>query len=115
MSLKAGTQRALLKLGVYHRLKESPVYDIYWKVVNARIVRQRDQEFEFYPHPNTTLPSYNDFRFVLDYKLVDEPDDKDHWRRLKVNPAHPKTGPQRGCSGEQPCVYANFMKFDPRL
>ena len=48
MSLKAGTQRALLKLGVYHRLKESPVYDIYWKVFNARIVRQRDQEVAFY-------------------------------------------------------------------
>ena len=48
MSLKAGTQRALLKLGVYHSLKESPVYDIYWKVFNARIVRQRDQEVEFY-------------------------------------------------------------------
>ena len=48
MSLKAAAQRALLQLGLYYRVKESLVYDVYWRVFNARIVRARNKEVEFY-------------------------------------------------------------------
>jgi FkbM family methyltransferase len=55
-SLKAGAQQILLKLGLYYRLKESLVYDTYWRLCDPRIVRARDKEIEFYRKVLAGLP-----------------------------------------------------------
>jgi FkbM family methyltransferase len=47
-SLKSRVQRMLLRLGVYYRLKESSVYELYWRLLDPRVITARDAEVNFY-------------------------------------------------------------------
>jgi hypothetical protein len=47
-SLKASVQALLRRLGVYHRLKSSNLYDFYWAIADRRLVENRRREIEFY-------------------------------------------------------------------
>jgi len=47
-SLKQFIQALLKKLHVYERLKESWVYDLFWRVADRRVIEERDREVEFY-------------------------------------------------------------------
>jgi FkbM family methyltransferase len=44
----ASAQRILKRVGLYHRLKTSPLYDIYWKFANPRVTEGRDLEIRLY-------------------------------------------------------------------
>jgi FkbM family methyltransferase len=46
--LKPNLQTALKRLGLYQRLKASPIYDLYWMMANRRIINDRSREVEFY-------------------------------------------------------------------
>ena len=46
-----------MRLGLYYRLKESLVYDLYWRVFNSGVVRARDREVAFYRRVLEGLPS----------------------------------------------------------
>jgi FkbM family methyltransferase len=48
MMLKRSAQAALKKIGLYHRLKISLLYDLYWRVVNREVIERRDAEVQFY-------------------------------------------------------------------
>ena len=41
-------QRCLKSVGLYDRVKQSPLYDAYWHVVDQGVLRQRDAEVRFY-------------------------------------------------------------------
>lgn len=41
-------QRILKKVGVYHRLKASRLYDVYWSVADRRVTDARDLEIRLY-------------------------------------------------------------------
>lgn len=47
-SVKQYLQTALRRVGVYHRLKASPVYDLYWSVADNRLIKGRSRELDFY-------------------------------------------------------------------
>jgi FkbM family methyltransferase len=47
-NLKKRAQDWLLKAGLYHRLKASPVYDAYWWFADRRISQRRAEELAFY-------------------------------------------------------------------
>ena len=47
-SLKLNLQSMLKRLGLYYRLKNSALYDLYWRVVDRRIVEARNKELAFY-------------------------------------------------------------------
>ena len=47
-ALKGRLQSALKRAGVYHRLKNSHVYDLYWRVADRRLIDARSKEVEFY-------------------------------------------------------------------
>lgn len=34
--------------GIYHRLKASPLYDVYWRIANPAILEERNREIAFY-------------------------------------------------------------------
>lgn len=57
MDLKTSMQQALQRLGLYYRLKESAVYDAYWRVFDARVVNARNREVAFYREVLDGLPS----------------------------------------------------------
>ena len=46
--MKSRVQRFLKRLGVYPRLQASNLYDIYWRLVDKRIIDRRSREVEFY-------------------------------------------------------------------
>lgn len=46
--LKPYIQKLLGCLGLYQRLKASAIYDLYWKLVDRRIIDNRRKEIEFY-------------------------------------------------------------------
>ena len=45
---KALGQACLKRMGIYHRLTASVVYDVYWKVFNRSLIDDRDREVAFY-------------------------------------------------------------------
>jgi FkbM family methyltransferase len=47
-SLKSSMQTILRRVGLYHRLKASPLYDLYWSVVDKSLVDDGRREVEFY-------------------------------------------------------------------
>jgi len=47
-SSKQYLQERLKRLGIYHRLKASPLYQIYWSVADHSILDGAAKEFEFY-------------------------------------------------------------------
>jgi FkbM family methyltransferase len=47
-SLKAQVQVLLRRLGIYHRLKSSYLYDLYWGLADRKLVENRRKELEFY-------------------------------------------------------------------
>jgi FkbM family methyltransferase len=46
--LKRYVQATLKRAGIYHRLKASPVYDLYWTVADRRLIERRNKEIAFY-------------------------------------------------------------------
>src|SRR5262249_22777465 len=46
--LKVHIQTMLRRIGVYHRLKMSRVYDLYWWIIDRKWIDQRNVEIEFY-------------------------------------------------------------------
>ena len=46
--LKSIVQQALRSLGIYQRLKSSPVYDFYWRAVDRSVIDDREKEVDFY-------------------------------------------------------------------
>ena len=47
-TLKPQVQETLRRLGLYHRLKGSFLYDFYWKIADRSLLESRRQEVEFY-------------------------------------------------------------------
>src|SRR5262245_51175476 len=47
-SLKTQLQEMLRRIGLYGRLKESWLYDCYWRFADRSILKERSQEVEFY-------------------------------------------------------------------
>ena len=47
-SSKQYLQQALKRIGLYHRLKASPLYDLYWSVADRSILDGATKELEFY-------------------------------------------------------------------
>src|SRR5438552_5055310 len=47
-SLKRFIQALLQKIHLYQRLKESWLYDLFWRVADRRLIEERDREVEFY-------------------------------------------------------------------
>jgi FkbM family methyltransferase len=45
---KRSLQNLLRRVGIYHRLKASWVYDFYWSIARREIIESRTQEIEFY-------------------------------------------------------------------
>ena len=52
----ASAQRILKSVGLYHRLKTSPLYDIYWKLADPRVTEARDHEIRLYQRVLGDLP-----------------------------------------------------------
>jgi len=46
--IKKATQSLLREVGLYHRFKNSVMYDFYWRVANGSIINQRNREVAFY-------------------------------------------------------------------
>jgi FkbM family methyltransferase len=46
--LKNLTRTWLKRVGIYHRLKESCVFDFYWRIVGRSVIDGRQREIEFY-------------------------------------------------------------------
>ena len=46
--MKARAQVLLRRLGIYHRLKSSYLYDLYWAMADSRLIENRRREVEFY-------------------------------------------------------------------
>jgi FkbM family methyltransferase len=47
-SLKSRVQRLLRRMGLYHRLQASALYDLYWGFADKKMIEERSQEIEFY-------------------------------------------------------------------
>jgi FkbM family methyltransferase len=47
-TLKAGAQQLLRRLGIYHRLKSSYLYDLYWGIADRKLIENRRKEVDFY-------------------------------------------------------------------
>lgn len=47
-NLKQRVQDVLRRAGLYHRLKASCLYDLYWSVADRRFLQQREEELGFY-------------------------------------------------------------------
>lgn len=47
-SLKASLRRMLEDIGLYHRVKTSWVYDLYWSIADKRVIDDRKREIDFY-------------------------------------------------------------------
>ncbi len=49
-SLKSTLQSLLKRVGVYHRLKASRLYDFYWSLADPQFVERTKKELQFYQH-----------------------------------------------------------------
>jgi FkbM family methyltransferase len=49
-TIKIVAQSLLQRMGLYHRLKASTLYDCYWWIADNRIIDQREREVGFYRH-----------------------------------------------------------------
>ena len=49
-ALKPYVQTLLKRAGLYHRLTASPIYDLYWRFADRRVIDDRQREVEFYRH-----------------------------------------------------------------
>jgi len=49
-SLKSTLQSLLKRVGVYHRLKASCLYDFYWSLADPQFVERTKKELQFYQH-----------------------------------------------------------------
>jgi FkbM family methyltransferase len=47
-ALKPYLQTVLRRLGLYERLKASPLYDLYWRMADRRVIDDRRREVQFY-------------------------------------------------------------------
>lgn len=47
-SLKRKLQQILKRIGVYHRLKASPAYYVYWSIVDRELIKEEAHEYQFY-------------------------------------------------------------------
>src|SRR5205814_4061017 len=47
-AIKTRTQNLLRRLGLYHRIKASRLYDVYWRVADKRVVNDFSAEIDFY-------------------------------------------------------------------
>jgi FkbM family methyltransferase len=47
-TLKERGQRLLGRMGLYHRLKASRLYDLYWAVADRKVLKRRSEEVAFY-------------------------------------------------------------------
>jgi FkbM family methyltransferase len=47
-AFKRRLQSMLKRAGIYYRLKESRLYDLYWSVADRRLIHARSKELEFY-------------------------------------------------------------------
>src|SRR5579863_1792126 len=47
-SLKSRLQTLLKRMGIYHRLKASPLYYLYWSVADRSMVEEASRELNFY-------------------------------------------------------------------
>jgi len=47
-ALKQYLQAISRRVGVYHRLKASRVYDLYWSIADKRLIEDRSREVDFY-------------------------------------------------------------------
>jgi len=47
-SLKRNLQQGLKRIGLYHRVKASPLYDLYWSFADRSIVDEEKRELNFY-------------------------------------------------------------------
>jgi FkbM family methyltransferase len=48
LSIKSRIQGLLIRVGLYHRLKSSILYDLYWRMIDKRLVDDRSREVRFY-------------------------------------------------------------------
>ena len=48
MIVKRSVQAVLKRIGLYHRLKTSFLYDLYWRIVNRQVIERRGFEVQFY-------------------------------------------------------------------
>jgi FkbM family methyltransferase len=55
-SLKTTIQAFLLRIGIYHRLKASRLYEFYWRFADKNLVISRKRELEFYRDTLQGLP-----------------------------------------------------------
>lgn len=46
--LRTGIKSLLARFGLYHRLKGSWIYDFYWNLADAQIIKDRQLEIDFY-------------------------------------------------------------------
>jgi FkbM family methyltransferase len=61
--LKTKLQKLFQRCGLYYRLKESLLYDVYWWVVDRKILDKRKSEVAFY---RTTLKGFRRGDLILD-------------------------------------------------
>jgi FkbM family methyltransferase len=47
-TLKPKLQTVLRRTGLHQRLKASPLYDLYWRIADSRVIDDRRREVEFY-------------------------------------------------------------------
>jgi hypothetical protein len=47
-TLKGHVQDALKGVGLYHRLKASPAYSLYWQIMDSSLIEGRCKEVSFY-------------------------------------------------------------------
>lgn len=52
-----------MRLGLYHRLRASRLYDAYWMIANPRIIESREREIRFY---STVLEGFRPGALVFD-------------------------------------------------
>src|SRR5580765_1598076 len=50
MNYKAYAQNLLDRVGVYHRVKASGLYELYWNLFDRSVLDKRHREVQFYKH-----------------------------------------------------------------
>jgi FkbM family methyltransferase len=61
--LKSRVQRLLRRMGLYHRLQASALYDLYWSFADKSMIEERSQEIEFY---RGLLPEFRQGDVIFD-------------------------------------------------
>ena len=62
-TFKAAAQDLLLRAGLYHRLKASVAYDLYWNIADPRLIAEQLAEVEFF---RRTLQGLKKDDFIFD-------------------------------------------------